>query len=88
MRDDELRDEPPRDERVTAYDRAHLQAYVRLLDADAAQADWREAAALILGLDVQAEPARARRVHDAHLARARWMSTIGYREMVHRPARR
>lgn len=82
MSNDDLCDEPPREMRVTAYDRVHLQDYVRLMDAAAAQADWREAAALILGLDVQADPARAQRVHDAHLERARWMSTIGYRGLA------
>lgn len=82
MTDRDLRDEPPVYEHVTAYDRAHLQAYVRLLDAAAAHADWREAAALILGLDVEHDPARARRVHDAHLERARWMSRAGYRGLV------
>lgn len=85
MDNDDLRDTPPCEARVTAYDRAHLQAYVRLLDAAAAQADWREAAALILSLDVQADPVRARRVHDAHLERARWMSAIGYQGLARGP---
>lgn len=82
MTDDDLRDEPPCEPWLTAYDRAHLQAYIRLLDAAAAHADWREAAALILGLDVEADPDRARRVHDNHLERARWMSQVGYRGLV------
>jgi len=82
MTDDDLRDEPPCDERLTDYDRAHLQAYIRLLDAAAANADWREAAALVLGLDVAADPQRARRIHDKHLDRARWMSNAGYRQLL------
>ena len=81
---DDLREEPPCEERPTAYDRAHRQTYVRLLDADAARADWREAATLILGLDVDADPGRARRIHDKHLERARWMSQAGYRGLLGR----
>ena len=88
MNDDVLRDEPPCEARITPYDRAHLQAYARLLDAAAASADWREAAALILGVDVEADPARARRVHDAHLERARWICKIGYRWLHLRPTPR
>ena len=82
MTDGALRDTPIRDREVTGYDQAHLQAYLRLLDAAAAHADWREAAALVLGLDVAADPARARRIHDVHLDRARWMARAGYRELL------
>ena len=82
MTNGDLRDTPIRDREVTAYDRAHLQAYLRLLDAAAAHAPWREAAALVLGLDVAADPARARRIHDVHLERARWMAHAGYRDLL------
>ena len=82
MTDHDLRDAPPRQERLTAYDRAHMRAYIRLLDAAAAGADWREVAALVLGLDVEADPERARQIHDAHLERARWMSQAGYRGLA------
>jgi len=85
MTNGDLRDTPIRDREVTAYDHAHLQVYLRLLDAAAARADWREAAALVLGLDVAADPARARRVHDVHLARARWMAQAGYRDLLREP---
>ena len=33
-------------------------------------------------LDVGRDPQRARQVHDAHLARARWMTDTGYRQLV------
>lgn len=82
MSDGTLRDTPICEPQVTPYDRGHLQAYLRLLDADAARADWREAARLILGLDVAADPARARRIHDIHLDRARWMAKAGYRDLL------
>lgn len=82
MANGDLRDTPIRDREVTPYDHAHLQAYLRLLDAAAAHADWREAAALVLGLDVAADPARARRIHEVHLERARWMAQAGYRDLL------
>jgi len=82
MTDSDLRDTPIRDREVTAYDHAHLQDYLRLLDAAAAHADWREAAALVLVLDVAADPDRAQRVHDVHLERARWMVQAGYRDLL------
>lgn len=82
MSDHELRDCPPSGEQVTDYDHAFLQAYLRLLDAAAAGADWREAAAVILALDVEHDPVRAKAVHDAHLERARWMSRSGYRRLA------
>ena len=75
-------DAPPLSNHVTDYDHAHTIIYLRLLDAAADQADWREAARIVLGLDVDGDPQRARRVHDAHLARARWMTTTGYRELA------
>jgi len=40
----DLRDTPIDDPVVTSYDHAHLLVYLRLLDAAAARADWREAA--------------------------------------------
>ncbi len=56
--------------------------YLRLLDAAADQADWREASRLVLGLDPARDPDRAKRIHDSHLARARWMTEAGYRDLL------
>jgi hypothetical protein len=78
----DLRDTPIDDPVVTSYDHAHLLVYLRLLDAAAAHADWREAAAIILDLDVAADPGRARRIHDIHLDRARWMARAGYKHLL------
>ena len=75
-------DRPPISERVNAYDERHLVTYIRLLDADAEGADWREAVAVIFGLDPDREPDRAKIVHDSHLARARWMTEAGYRYLL------
>ena len=77
-----FQDRPPESDRLTAYDESHLAAYIRLLDADAEGADWREAVQILFGLDPDGDPDRARMVHDSHLARARWMTTRGYRELL------
>ncbi len=44
--------------------------------------DWCEAVRIIFGIDPVAEPERARLVYDSHLARARWMTEIGYRHYL------
>lgn len=77
-----LDDGPPLTERVSAYDEAHFSTYLRLLDAAEEGADWREATRVIFGLDVAADPERAKRIHDTHLARARWMTEAGYRHLL------
>lgn len=76
-------DEPPQSAGLTDYDREHMKEYMRVFDANADGADWREAVAVIFGIDPNAEPERARRVHDSHLARARWMTEHGYRKLLH-----
>lgn len=85
MNHGDLRDTPILDGKITDYDRVHLQAYLRLLDAAAAHADWREAASLVLGLDVDKDPSGARRIHDIHLDRARWMAAAGYKDLLKAP---
>ncbi|HWK51796.1 DNA -binding domain-containing protein [Pseudorhodoplanes sp.] len=79
-------DQPPNVPHLTPYDEEHIVSYLRLLDADREGADWREAVKVIFGIDPDQEPDRARRVHDSHLARARWMTTTGYRELLKPPA--
>ena len=64
--------------------RVPLSEYLRLLDADAAGADWREAAEVILRLDCVGNPAHAREVYQAHLKRAQWMAGEGYRHLLQR----
>lgn len=75
-------DSPPDSAELTNYDRAHMKEYMRVHDAAADGADWREAVSVIFGIDPDAEPERARRVHDSHLARARWMTEHGYRQLL------
>lgn len=75
-------DRAPDSSQLTSYDEGHLIAYLRLLDADADGADWREIANVIFGIDVAAEPDRAKAMHESHLARARWMTEIGYAHLL------
>ena len=79
---DPFEDVAPSGDELTAYDRAHVKLYMRLLDATADGADWREAVQVIFGIDPEAEPDRAKRVNDTHLARAEWMTHSGYRQLL------
>jgi predicted secreted protein len=69
---------------LTPYDDAHLVDYLRLLDADSEGADWREVCVLLFELDPAVEPERAERMHASHLARARWMTQVGYAHLLGR----
>jgi hypothetical protein len=75
-------DAAPVDPFLTGYDTDHLVTYLRQLDADAEGADWREVARIVLSLDVEKDPDRANRVREIHLARAKWMTEIGYRQLL------
>lgn len=78
----EFQERVPESSQLTAYDKSHFVDYLRLLDADAEGADWREAAADVFGIDVVAEPHRAKVMHESHLARARWMTEVGYAHLL------
>ena len=80
--DPDVSDEVPWSEDITPYDEDHFITYLRLLDADAASADWHEVVRIVLHRDPDSEPARTRRCWEAHLARARWMTTSGYRALL------
>ena len=79
--DTEIADLAPDEPTLTPYDRQHAVTYVRLLDAEKDNADWREVARIVLHIDPAVEPARARREQVAnhqrvdggpcHAARAR-----------------
>ena len=66
---------PPESASITDYDRAHMTLYLRLLDAASDGAAWEEAVSILFGIDPAAEPERARRIHDSHLDRAKWMTS-------------
>ncbi|WP_036732559.1 DUF2285 domain-containing protein [Paracoccus sanguinis] len=71
-------DQPPLGTALTAYDKAHLKLYIRLLDADRQGADWREIVASLFDLDHSKDIDRAFRVYSTHLDRAKWMTTSGF----------
>jgi hypothetical protein len=48
--DPDVADTAPTDTALTVYDEEHLITYLRLLDADAQGADWRDAARIVLTL--------------------------------------
>lgn len=78
-----VEDRPPDEEHVTAYDRLHFVTYARLLDAQQdPSASWEEVARLVLRQDTRRDPVHARCVYEAHLARARWMTETGYRDLI------
>ncbi len=72
----------PTESKLTGYDELHKVTYLRLLDAEADQADWREVARIVLKIDPEKEPERARRAWETHLARAHWMTEHGYRHLL------
>jgi hypothetical protein len=65
--DPDVTDTAPTDSVLTVYDEQHVVKYLRLLDADAEGADWRQVARIVLHLDPEHEPDRARRSFDSHL---------------------
>jgi Uncharacterized conserved protein (DUF2285) len=75
-------DQPPSGDTITAYDRAHLATYLRLLDAERDGACWEEVVQVIFRMDPAAEHDRARQVHQAHLERAQWMTEQGYCDLL------
>jgi hypothetical protein len=80
--DPDVADTAPSNSVLTVYDQEHIIAYLRLLDADAQGADWRDVARKALHLDPEHEPDRARRAFDSHLSRAKWMMEHGYRHRL------
>jgi Uncharacterized conserved protein (DUF2285) len=80
--DTDVADVAPDGATLTGYDHGHFVTYLRLLDADAENADWREVSRLVLRIDPDREPERARRAFDSHLARAKWMTVHGYRHLL------
>jgi hypothetical protein len=80
----EFADAPPVSDKLTPYDEEHLVSYLRLLDADAEGAAWTEVAKIVLRIDPEQEPERARQTWESHLERAKWMMTHGYAHLLRR----
>jgi hypothetical protein len=80
----EVADLAPDEPALTPYDQQHAVTYVRLLDAEKDNANWREVARIVLHIDPDTDLARARRCYESHLARAKWAARHGYRHLLSR----
>ena len=69
---------------ITRYDLEHSITYARLLDAERADADWRETVRIILLRDPDKEPEPAWLCWETHLARAKWIATVGFQQAIAR----
>lgn len=69
---------PPDAATLTDVDRLYATLYIRLLDADAVGVDWKTASRQILNLDPTDNDEHAKSVFDRFLARAKWMTQVGY----------
>lgn len=80
--DPDVDDEAPTGNDVTPYDERHYITYLRVLDAKAEGADWKEVARIVLHRDPAAEESRTYRCWQSHLERAQWLSREGYRRIL------
>ena len=78
----EIADEIPWSDQLTAYDEAHFDVYLRLLDATADGATEDDMAMTVLGIDPATEARRAKIAVRSHLRRAQWMTETGYRQLL------
>jgi hypothetical protein len=65
--DPDVADAAPSDSVLTVYDEEHIITHPRMLDADAVGADRRKVARIVLHLDPDREPDRARKAFESHL---------------------
>ena len=84
--DPDVDDEAPTGDTITVYDERHFVTYLRLLDAKAEGADWKEVARIVLHRDPAAEELLTRRCWQSHLERAQWLSHEGYRKILEQAA--
>lgn len=75
--DPDVADAAPTDQALTVYDEQHVVTYTRLLQADSEGADWQEVARIVLHIDPEREPDRARNAYLSHLKRAKWATEQG-----------
>jgi hypothetical protein len=75
-------DRAPEGDAITPYDTDHAPEYLRLLDAEAAGADWQEVARIVLDVDPTGDPSRAQVMYSTHLARAKWLRDGGYKRLI------
>ena len=80
--DPDVDDIAPVGDDITIYDERHFVTYLRLLDAKADGADWKEAARIVLHRDPVGDERRTFRCWQTHLERAQWLSREGYRRIL------
>ena len=80
----DIADLAPDGPELTVYDEEHAVTYMRMLDAEAEGADWQEVCRIVLHIDPEHYPDRARHAFNSHLARAKWAARIGYRQLLQR----
>jgi hypothetical protein len=84
LRNPDVADLAPNGPTLTVNDEEHAVTYMRILDAEAEGADWQEVCRIVLKIDPEHYPNRARRAFDSHLARAKWAARIGYKQLLKR----
>lgn len=72
--DPDVADAAPSGRILTVYDEQHVVTYIRLLEAEKEGAHWKEVARIVLHIDPEREPDRARNAYLTHLARAKWIT--------------
>lgn len=82
MEDDNFQSSPPDSKTLTEYDETHLVDYLRLLDADLENADWKEIMSIIFGIDPDEDESKSKAMYESHLARAKWISQSGYAQLL------
>ncbi len=85
--DPDVDDEAPTGGAITAYDERHFVTYLRLLDAKAEGADWKEVARIVLHRGPASDEQRTYRCWQSHLERAQWLSREGYRKILGQAAK-
>lgn len=80
--DPDVDDVAPTGNDLTPYDERHFVTYLRLLDAKAEGADWKEVAEIVLHRDPATDELKTRRCWESHLERAQWLSREGYKRIL------
>ena len=84
--DPDVDDIAPTGDEITTYDERNFVTYMRLLDAKAEDADWKEVAQIVLHRDPSFEELRTYRCWQSHLERAQWLSREGYKRILEQAA--
>ena len=70
--DPDVADLAPAEPVLTPYDHEHVVTYMRMLDADAEGADWRDVSRIVLHIDADQDVQRAKRALVTSRVRSGW----------------